>query len=294
MQTAVKHRIVVPRHLPTLIANKRETRNKYMTNRLFKCLETLLFLKTQSPSGKLSTVNFKSYHSFVAHLADVCQLAVNTMYDRLDMMKTEGFITVSGSGSIYLVGWEKLFESLNSRRKDESYTIELKEGMPKLEHILKVLAISENKAYQRYRFEKQVRHNPQVSGLVKRLFPEMDGEKLRQMIVRAQVDSFISGGSENYDAYHTLRADDNASIEGLGKRFGYNNLRAFSYIKQLLKRLGLIQAERRVLESDKVTRLPHNVFNGEMVRNHNGFNQETGKRWLMLPDLIRFSCPGCF
>lgn len=276
--------VSIPKQLCHSIANNREIRQKYNTNRMFKVVETWAYLKNVTTSGKIHRKPQESHSSFMKRLAAACYVHPNCINYRLKWAQEAGFIRTDEYGNIILTSYRKINSQYNI--ENHYYTLEINPENEKLEHLLKTLVFNENKERQRRKFKEFIDKNPYVAEKIEVMFPDATKyNQLRDAIIRKQIESFQKG-SENYDFLMSLNPDDNLSLSGISKIFGYSRNTGGLYQKAALIRLNLIEATKRVYSSKKCTRLPDNMFSGGKVKRAITWNPKTKCRILQYPDKI--------
>ncbi len=280
------NKVKIPKLLSSAIACSRELVNVYETSPVIKIYETFLYLKSISTSGKIQPMAGESYHAFVCRLSETCMLSKNSMYTRIALLNTEELLKKDIHNCITLASWKTVREKLNIHKNQEFYEIKITDQTPKLEYILKTYALKENKDQQQYMFGIKSTNN-RIKEAIKSVFPVVpqSSVELRELIVKMQIATFKMR-SDSYDIIHSLRADDNLSLHGIRRLYGFKSTKSSTYMKRVLEKLKLITVEKRVFLSKECTRRAHSILTSELIpATYVWLKRQKMREWIM-PDKI--------
>lgn len=286
-------RVKILKNLPAALAQIREVSTKYKTHKIFKAVETFIYLKELTQSGKIQNTK-GSKDAFMQYLADQCRISRNSMYTRLEWMIRYKFVSQDQKGHISLESWETIAKTYRVQ-KHVFYDIELTEDSPKLEHILRTITIAEHKQRMEFSFAKLINSNNQLRQHILQRFGIIPQsiKQMAEMILQAKIMSFKTW-SDSFDFWHSIPSDFNASVPKLMQYFSFDDFRQVAYWKKILCRSGLITVQTRKVESKKCTRKANDLLNGGKVKQWFFWDSATKTRVWQLPDAITIKLPGVF
>lgn len=282
--------IKIPRGLATAVAKMRELRGEhavktgkgYETNRAFKAVETYLYLKTLTTSGKIQIRHNESTTAFMERVATECRVSPNTLLTRLSWAQELNLLTYN-ERSITVSSYTNVCQMYHIKKEITIYHEE--ETSPKLEYILKTKVIEENKNRQRFMFEKKVKANPVLHKELKEFFPQAKTiEELRQALEKVMETLFVKGSKliEYLKNINPTLAVGNTALLNM---FGFKSYLSTTYIKRCLQKKNLIQ----------VTQMkPVTVKDGKRMGECNGYyffdRKAKSLTWFRLTEINLVQC----
>ncbi|MFA6924689.1 MAG: hypothetical protein WC223_10620 [Bacteroidales bacterium] len=233
-------KVKVLKQIPTIIATNKP---------LIKAFETYFLLKYHYSNGIIS--NFSKNQKSVA---EVCNISVRTLWTRLKILKENNLITVTGS-NIKFSSWDFLCEKFNIRKN--FYYIKLNnsnnDGILKLEYLIRLKALQEAKKRMQYAFKAKVKQSSDVYNEFCCITGAENGKLSRRAVLNSAIECFKNPAmftpDEQFFLLNCFNADDNMNCLTIARMFNNNSASSGTYLKRILEKSGLIEIEKRIIES---------------------------------------------
>lgn len=166
-----------------------------------------------------------------------------------------GLASLDKNGDLILISWDKLWSMTNIITKKKRYWYYDDNKLDfKLEYLLQLLAIKEKKRSIECAYKTRTENIPGYLGELKIIlgYAHTHTITMREHLAGV-VQAFQTGQFSSNEEYllNAVNPDSNISVKKMRSFFGYaeKSVSGPSYRKKILCRLGLLEIEKRALES---------------------------------------------
>lgn len=251
--------------------NAARTKNGYYTNQSIKQWSTWFLLKGITESGLI-----KNWIKQKEYLLRFCKITETTFRSHLKELQKLNLIEIGSDYSISLTSYEKAADILGihySGKYKIKYDIH-EDNIQSFQYLLRAEEMRTNQQVQLDALCFKADKNPLLKEWCMPIFAR-DGYSLVQLkndpklfqvlLFKLQQQAFING-SDIYDIIHSLRADVNRGVECTKEQHNYKSSQSVSYMKGVMQQQGIIEVQKKFLESKHLCRLYVPKAEGEQYK----------------------------
>lgn len=236
------HHVRVVNELLANIIKFREQNTKYQTGKLLKSFAFYLNLKSLTTSGIIKNITRPT-----PEMLKICNCSARTFATRVGDIILSGF-ALKNSKNLVLTSVNKLMEQYECFVTEWSEVF-IPEGMH-LHNVLEAHLLKLQQRKQEKQFNRNITKVKEVYDYIQMNLPR--SKNLRETILQEQIKIFKYGHNDEF--YTTVitkyNADNQIKARTIRDLFNLKSYKSVAYLKKRLVKKGLIEIEKRKIESD--------------------------------------------